>query len=62
MKVSKDVIKAERELYLDALDPIYEIDAILDALASKYGIVREDLYATIEAMFDMYVINKGEDF
>lgn len=60
MEVSKEVIQAERELYIYALDALYELDAILDVLSVKHGIEREDLYATIDVMFEDIVLKRGE--
>lgn len=56
MGVSKRVIQAERELYLDAQSALNELDSLLDVLSIKHGIGREELYATISAMFDDRVL------
>ncbi|MBO0602759.1 hypothetical protein I2483_13910 [Sporosarcina sp. E16_3] len=50
-----NVIQAEMRLYEDALDPIYDIDALLDALAATHGIDRSELYGPITALFEIYV-------
>lgn len=59
MEVTKEVIQAERELYIDALDALYELDAILDVLSIKHGINRDDLYDTIDVMFEDIVLKRG---
>jgi len=59
MKVSENVIKAERQLYTEGTGILHELDALIDVITIENGIDRVDLYATISFMFDDIIMGKG---